>query len=102
MLLAGRVSPSVTRVRLVDLPGAAGALAITGTYLSLAHRDADPRIGVGVAAAGAAAGLAVGTLLTAGMGREVPGANGALQNVTWHPVVMPTPGGAMAGVGGFM
>ncbi len=70
--------------------------------LSLAHRDADPRIGLGVAAAGAASGLVVGTLLTARMGREVPAANGTLRTLSWQPIVTPVAGGAIVGVGGFM
>jgi len=102
MALAGPVSPSVTRVRLVDLAGAAGALATSGMYLSLAHRDADPRVGLGVTAIGAAAGLTAGTLLTAGMGREIPGPNGTLETVSWSPTMAPVRGGVVAGIGGMM
>jgi hypothetical protein len=101
MLMASRVSPSVTRVRLVDLSGAAGALAAAGSYLSLAHRDTDPRIGLGLAAGGAAVGLAVGTLLTAGMEPELPTASvPPPRSLTWQPLVAPAPGGATVGVGG--
>lgn len=102
MLISGSVSPSVTRVRLVDLSGVAGGLAASGMYLSLAHRDSDRRIGLGVAAGGAAVGLAAGSLLTAGMGREVPAPNGALRTITWQPMITPVLGGAVAGIGGAM
>lgn len=102
LLLAGEVSPSVARVRLVDLLGVAGALATTGFYLSLAS-DVNPRMAEGLAAAGAVAGLGTGWIVTSGMPKETPAppARAALP-VTLEPSVRAVPGGATFGVGGTM
>jgi hypothetical protein len=103
LLFAGEVSPSVARVRLVDLLGVAGALTTTGVYLSLAS-DAEPRMAEGLAAAGAVAGLATGWLVTSGMPRESPSPTQArsAMPLTLQPSVRAVPGGATLGVGGTM
>ena len=104
LLLAGDVSPSVARVRLVDLLGIAGALTTTGVYLSLSS-DADPRLAEGLAASGALAGLATGWLVTSGMPRESPPPTTQARStspVTLQPSLRPVPGGATLGVGGTM
>ena len=99
ILTAARLSPSVARVRLVDLSGVAGGFAVGGTYLALA-RGGDPRIAMGTTAAGAAAGLAVGWLATRGMARDTA-ATGAPQ-LTVEPSIMPVAGGGVIGVAGAM
>jgi hypothetical protein len=101
LLFAGDVSPSVARVRLVDLLGLAGGLVTTGVYLSLTS-DAEPRLAEGLAAAGATAGLATGWLVTSKMPREVPAAGGqrSAMPITLQPSLRPVNGGATFGIGG--
>jgi len=93
-LLASEVSPSVARVRLVDLLGFAGAAVGAGLYLSVAS-PVDARVAEGLAAAGATVGLATGWLVTAGMPKDTPGAR-----ATSGPTVSPNAGGGMVGFGG--
>jgi hypothetical protein len=97
MLGAGALSPSVTRVRIVDLLGGAGGLTASGLYLAIAH-DPDIRATQGLAALGAGAGLAIGWWVTAGMKPDAPGepAKGLLM----QPSIQPTVGGATLGVVG--
>ena len=106
MTSAAYVSPTVTRVRLVDLSGVAGGFAAGGLYLALANHT-DPRAALGLTAAGSAVGLAAGWLATAGMARELPSAASAAppkpkQLVTVQPTIMPVAGGGVVGVGGVM
>lgn len=98
MLAAGAVSPSVARVRLVDLSGVAGGLVTSGFYLAFT-RDVQPRAFAGLAALGATAGLATGWILTSGMNPEPPG-GARPAAVTVQPVVSPLNGGATLGVAG--
>ncbi|MCA9587401.1 MAG: hypothetical protein KC657_18870 [Myxococcales bacterium] len=101
LLFAGAVSPSVARVRLVDLSGVAGGLATTGFYLAFT-RDVDPRLASGLAALGASAGLAAGWLLTSGMPDERPWNERKPQGLQLQPHVAPVVGGATLGVGGLL
>ena len=97
-LLARGFSPSVARVRLVDLLGLAGGLATSGSYLAVAD-DADTRLTEGIAVLGAGAGLAIGWLVTSGMPDEVkrPTSSAAVT-----PAIAPVPGGATLGLGGLL
>jgi hypothetical protein len=99
LLFAGEVSPSVARVRLADLLGAAGALASAGTYLSLAG-SADLRVAEGIAAGGGAIGLAAGWILTRGMKKELPSENASAAPIAAQPTFAFTPGGGTIGVAG--
>lgn len=99
LLLAGRVSPSVARVRLADLSALLGGLATGGVYLSLT-RDVDRRTAEGLTAIGAGAGLAAGWLLTSGMARETPPS--APPPVSVQPSLQPVVGGATLGIVGAM
>jgi hypothetical protein len=100
LLLAGKVSPSVARVRIADLAAIGGGVVAAGAYLSIA-RDPDRRAAEGIAAAGLAAGLATGWLLTSGMGRELPNADPSARTTSSvEPRVVPVPAGAALGVGG--
>lgn len=98
LLFAGDVSPSVARVRIVDLFALAGGLATTGLYLT-ATQDVDVRAAEGLAAAGIGAGIAAGWLATSGMGREAPDASAAPRAAV-QPTVLPVPAGAALGIGG--
>lgn len=93
LLFAGRVSPSVARVRLADLSAFAGGVVATGIYLAAAS-EIDRRAAEGVAAIGIATGLATGWLVTSGMSSE-PGRRNASPIV--QPSVVPVPGGAAIG-----
>lgn len=101
MWSAGLVSPSVARVRLVDLTGVAGGLSTAALYLSLT-RDADAKLSGGLAAAGAVTGLAVGWWATSGMPADRPGESRPAPPVSIHPTVHPVQGGAALGLVGAM
>jgi hypothetical protein len=99
---AHAISPSVARVRLVDLLGIAGGLASAGLYLSLAD-DPGTRTTEGLAVLGAGAGLAAGWVLTSGMPKDTttttpPG--GASATPTFQPTLGAVRGGATLGIGG--
>jgi hypothetical protein len=96
MLTASTVSPTVARVRIVDLCGVAGGFLFGGTYLAAAQRGTDSRATLGLAAIGAAGGLTLGWFSTTKMTREVP----STPAVSFDPTLLPVSGGAMAGVTG--
>lgn len=100
LLFAGEVSPTVTRVRIVDLVGLAGTVSAGGLYLGLA-KTVDIRAAEGFAAAGAVLGLATGWLATSGMAPELPG-HTKVSTVTIEPSIAPVAGGATIGVVGAM
>jgi hypothetical protein len=102
VLTADSVSPTVTRVRLIDLAGAGGGLAAGGTYLALSGRATDPRLSLGITALGAATGLVTGWVLTSGMPHDLPGSPPPAPAVTFQPTVAPMAGGVAIGVGGTM
>lgn len=101
LLFAGAVSPTVARVRIVDLLGVAGGLASTGIYLSAADKP-DTRLAEGLGALGAGAGLAAGWIVTRGMRREVRGAEPHAPAITAQPTIVPVTGGAALGLAGAM
>jgi hypothetical protein len=96
---AGRVSPSVARVRIGDLAAMAGGLVTTGTYLGFA-KNVDLRLAEGLAAGGLATGLAAGWLLTTGMDGESAAPKATLSHASFEPRIVPVPAGAGLGVGG--
>lgn len=102
ILAAPIVSPSVARVRLVDLLGIAGGLASAGLYLSLSDNPG-PRSTEGFAVIGAGGGLALGWLVTSGMPKDTttttpPGSASATP--TFQPTLGAVRGGATLGIGG--
>ena len=100
MMTASTVSPSVTRMRLVDLSGVAGAFATGGTYLALA-RGGDPRAAMSITAAGAATGLGVGWFATQGMTSDRP-TTARAPHLDIQPTISPVAGGGVIGVTGVM
>lgn len=98
MLFAPVVSPSVTRVRFVDLSGIAGGLLSVGGYLLTAADDATSRGGLASAAVGSALGVGIGWWLTSDM--DTPPAHDAAPLLGLVPNLTPVPGGAIAGVSG--
>lgn len=100
LMSAGSVSPSVSRVRLIDLSGVAGGLVVGGAYAALARGEGDRRTGLGLTAIGVASGLAAGWVLTSGMARDYPTGRGADPHTAFRPSISPVQGGAVVGVGG--
>ncbi|MBK9265374.1 MAG: hypothetical protein IPM54_37015 [Polyangiaceae bacterium] len=99
-LLAARVSPSIARVRFIDLGGVAGGLLFGGLYASIADRM-DEQVFSFLASSGVVAGLATAAWLTSGMDRDEP-RRGALRKSEFHmtPFMTPQPGGGTMGLAG--
>ena len=72
VLIGKDVSPSIARVRFLDLGGLAGGIVAGGIYLAIADRDADQRTATGVLAAGITGGLLLAWHLTASMEPDYP------------------------------
>lgn len=102
ILGSSALSPSVARVRLVDLLGIAGGLASAGLYLGVAS-DSDTRTTEGLAVLGAGAGLAAGWILTSGMPRDTSTTMPAVAKsplLNLQPSIGAVRGGATLGLGG--
>lgn len=103
VLSAGTLSPSVARVRFIDLGGMAGGLLAGGLYVSAANnlRQDDIQGLFGVNALGIAGGLALSAVLTRGMpadhGVTEPGPTNA---VHVEPTLIPVRGGTLIGLAG--
>ncbi len=83
------VSPSLTRVRIVDLGGVTGGLVGAATYLASSEKS--QRATFGATAIGAAVGLGTAWLATSGMPSADPLAKVLPAGVT--TALVPTPGG---------
>jgi hypothetical protein len=104
-LAAGPVSPSIARVRFLDLGGIGGGLLLGGLYVAIAERDPEPRAGAAVLSLGIAGGLAVAWFATQGLSRDdtvrgsVPRTGrSALPN--WRATLLPVRGGMALGASG--
>jgi hypothetical protein len=104
LLAAGPVSPSIARVRFLDLGAVAGGLVAGGIYLSAANHDADPHAASGITALGIAAGLATSWAATSGMApdRQAQAQTPDRTAFSWSPTMMPAKEGMMIGVAGTM
>jgi hypothetical protein len=105
MLFARSVSPSVSRVRLIDLSGAAGGLVAGGLYLSFAGSDANSRAAFGLSSLGAATGLALGWIATSGMAKDEYGTareQRPASGLTYNPTFVPLDRGIGLAVAGSM
>jgi hypothetical protein len=91
VLVGAVVSPSIARVRFLDLGGIAGGVLFGGLYLSLRGQGSQSDTAAGWIAAGSTVGLASAWILTAGMEPDQPrrGRGGFLSNLV--PTL--TPGG---------
>jgi hypothetical protein len=108
VLIGKDVSPSIARVRFLDLGGLAGGILAGGLYFAFADQHADQRTATGVLAAGITGGLLLAWHLTSGMEPDYPRAGhpaaGVLDGLT--PTLSPSASngrgvdGAVAGVGG--
>lgn len=92
---------SIGRMRLTDVGGLGGGILGSALYLSVAGDEASPRWGFAAGALGASAGLGVTWWLTQGMRPSKPRSQ-PVENLlsSVRPMVTPTLGGVMAGVGG--
>jgi hypothetical protein len=103
VLTAGTLSPSVARVRFIDLGGIAGGLVAGGLYVSAANDLTDSSVQglFGVTALGIAGGLAISTVLTQSMpadrGVTIAEPPSAL-NI--EPTLIPVRGGTLIGAAG--
>jgi hypothetical protein len=103
VLSAGTLSPSVARVRFIDLGGIAGGLLASGLFVSAAN-DTSGNNTQGllfVSALGIGGGLALSSVLTQGM----PADRGATElepppTVSIEPTLLPVRGGTMLGAMG--
>ncbi len=91
------LSPSVGRVRFVDLGGLAGGLVGVGGYLLAAGDNANPRAGLATTAVGSALGLGLAWWGTQGMDLDAASTDNGASVV---PHVTPVAGGAVVGVSG--
>ncbi|MBX3213578.1 MAG: hypothetical protein KF850_16180 [Labilithrix sp.] len=113
LLSAEAVSPSIGRVRLIDLSGLLGGVAAAALYAAAANRDSTAQATSGFTALGIAGGLTIGWIATSGMAKDTlrtrepadekaPSARRAgdalASRVT--PLLLPSQSGAMIGAGG--
>lgn len=98
LLFAPDETPSIARVRFTDLGGLFGALLGGGSY-ALLTRDGGSRASYGLAAIGGAIGLGLAWWATSGMPPE-RGTKPDPELASLRPLIMPLPGGVMAGVSG--
>lgn len=100
---AKEVSPSIARVRFLDLGGISGGLLFGGLYLSASGRDSTPQAALGVTTLGIATGLGVSWYATRNMSPDRPQAEASHRPRLVEGVrvgLQPTPGGLSISVGG--
>ncbi len=100
LALGPTLSPSVARMRFVDLGGVAGGLLSLGIYALATQSDADQRAALGIASLGAATGLTLTWIATSGMQRDLGPSATKAAAVSVQPVLAPVSGGAQAGLSG--
>lgn len=102
VLAAGPTSPSIARVRFLDLGGMGGSILIGGLYLAVADQDPESRALMTATALGAVGGLGVAWFATAKMAEDRP--DRADQDASWlagiQPMLTPTTGGGWLGLRG--
>jgi hypothetical protein len=109
LVTANDVSPTIGRVRFIDLGGLVGSLVGTGLYLSAANRNSSESGLFWSANLGTCAGLATAWLATSGMAHDYGDDTGAPQQAqrsSWglsravdsaRPMLMPARGGVQLG-----
>jgi hypothetical protein len=96
--VAPRISPSVSRVRFIDLGGIGGGLLGASSYVLAAGNTENPRAALGATSLGIAGGIVLASWLTATMPKDLPskveppGARTFLL-----PMLQPTEGGFVFG-----
>lgn len=100
---ASVASPSIARVRFLDLGGLAGGLVSAALYVAIANDKANGRAASGITALGGAAGLAAAWAITSGMADDRLRTEEPPETVAKiRPMLMPTNGGGMMGIGGIL
>jgi hypothetical protein len=104
LLAAGPVSPSIARVRFLDVGAIAGGLAAEGLYLAAAGRSPEAQPGAFFAGLGIAAGLGITWVATSRMPRDQPmGATEETRSpMALEPTLAPVRGGMTLGLSGMM
>jgi hypothetical protein len=99
---AGPVSPSIARVRFLDLGGIGGSILVGGLYLAAADKNSDGRAFMGAVSLGMAGGLATAWVATSGMpaDRTAPVETSRPAAAMLSPTIIPVVGGAVVGLGG--
>jgi hypothetical protein len=100
---AGPVSPTIARVRFLDLGGIAGGLTFGGLYVAGADRNADGQGFFGATAAGIATGLVTAWFATRNMtlDRFEPKSDAeSADALVVRPSLSPVRGGAVLGLAG--
>ncbi len=99
-LFAGQVNASSARVRFSDLGGLIGALAATGSYFLIVDEPDTPEV-LTATGVGGLVGLGLTWWATSDMDRQRPDDyQGHESSISWVPLLTPTTGGLVAGIGG--
>jgi hypothetical protein len=98
---AGLVSPSIARVRFLDIGGIGGGLVAGGLYVAAADRTIDAQALAGVTALGIAGGLALAWVATSDIPADRPEERRP-SSVLLEPMLVPVQNGATLGVAGAM
>ncbi|MBK7579736.1 MAG: hypothetical protein IPI67_05945 [Myxococcales bacterium] len=103
LLAAGPVSPSIARVRFLDLGGIAGGLVFGGLYISAAGDGSDARAALGLTSLGIASGLGTAWFLTESLEPD-RGADSASSNRSGEiaTAIAPTRGGFVLRMSGWL
>ncbi|MCU0654893.1 MAG: hypothetical protein MUF64_06270 [Polyangiaceae bacterium] len=103
-LTATRVSPSIARVRFLDLGGLSGGLLFGGVYFSVRGADSTREGALGATALGIASGLGVAWFATGGMAPDRPEESASKGPASWvsniHFGVQPSAQGATLALSG--
>jgi hypothetical protein len=102
LLAAGAVSPSIGRVRFLDVGAIGGGLLVGGLYLAGAGRNPDGRAASVLTGLGVAGGLGVAWAATSGMPADRLNEGGGPKpgSVAVEPALVPLPGGAAVSLHG--
>jgi len=104
VLSAGTLSPSVARVRFIDLGGIGGGLLASGLYISAANNASRNSVQglFGVTAVGVASGLVLAGVLTQRMpaDRSVRASEQPPSAINLEPTLIPVRGGTLLGAAG--
>jgi hypothetical protein len=100
MVGASMLSPSVARVRFLDLGGLGGGFLFGGLAAAIDNRNDNGEAVLGLTALGAASGLAVAAWATRNMPADRPEERPSATALQLHPALLPVRGGATVGIQG--
>jgi hypothetical protein len=103
VLAAGPVSPSIARVRFLDLGGIAGGLVGRGLYLAAGSNALNGQAFAWATAIGVGAGLGIAWAATSGVAPDrLDDHESKMAGVQFSPTLIPAKGGMMIGLQGGM